>query len=67
MRRIYNSSAQADAKVPLIPMYVFFLSAREFLEDDPLTPMLLREGESVGASTFILRNKRNAYRWNVIL
>ena len=43
MRRIYNSSAQADAKVPLIPMYVFFLSAREFLEDDPLTPMLLEK------------------------
>ncbi|MBR9694828.1 type VII secretion protein EssC [Bacillus cereus] len=58
MRRIYNSSAQADAKVPLIPMYVFFLSAREFLEDDPLTPMLLREGESVGASTFIFAEQK---------
>ncbi|EOW9528957.1 type VII secretion protein EssC [Bacillus cytotoxicus] len=58
MRRIYNSSTQADAKVPLIPMYVFFLSAREFLEDDPLIPMLLREGESVGASTFIFAEQK---------
>lgn len=58
MRRIYNSSAQADEKVPLIPMYIFFLSAREFLEDDPLIPMLLREGESVGASTFIFAEQK---------
>ncbi|PEB74185.1 type VII secretion protein EssC [Bacillus thuringiensis] len=58
MRRIYNSSAQADAKIPLIPIYVFFLSAREFLEDDPLIPILLREGESVGASTFIFAEQR---------
>ncbi|PEY37051.1 type VII secretion protein EssC [Bacillus cereus] len=58
MRRIYNSSAQADAKVPLIPMYIFFLSAREFLEDDPLIPMLLREGESVGASTFVFAEQK---------
>lgn len=58
MRRIYNSSAQADEKVPLIPMYIFFLSAREFLEDDPLIPMLLREGKSVGASTFVFAEQK---------
>ncbi|WP_242217341.1 type VII secretion protein EssC [Bacillus cereus group sp. BfR-BA-01380] len=59
MRRIYNSSSQADAKVPLVPMYLFFLSAREFLEDDPLLPMLLREGENVGASTFIFADRKD--------
>lgn len=30
MRRIYNSSAQADAKVPLIPMYVFSYQRENF-------------------------------------
>ncbi|WP_141523149.1 MULTISPECIES: type VII secretion protein EssC [Bacillus] len=59
MRRIFNSSHQKDVNVPLVPMYIFFLEARDFLEEDPLLPMLLKEGQSVGASTFVFAQRKD--------
>lgn len=36
------------------PEYVFFLPYLELLEDDALLPLLLKEGEKIGACTFLM-------------
>ncbi|MCI1696620.1 type VII secretion protein EssC [Aneurinibacillus aneurinilyticus] len=47
-----------DKKEYHVPEFVFFLPQLSMFEDDALLPLLLRQGDTVGACTFLMSSKK---------
>ncbi|WP_047153272.1 type VII secretion protein EssC [Aneurinibacillus tyrosinisolvens] len=58
IRKFEKSSK--DQEEHHIPEYVFFLPGFSMLEDDALLPLILRDGEAVGASVFLMAPRKEA-------
>ncbi len=56
-RREMEQAREADAPVPL-PRYVFLVADPALVEQDPLLPLLLREGAGLGALTVVLAERK---------
>lgn len=58
IRKLEKSGTDDDASP--IPEFVFFLPSIKLLEDDALLPLVLKEAESVGASTILMAQKKES-------
>lgn len=58
IRRLEKDGNESDA--PHVPEYVFFLPSLSLLEDDSLLPLILKEGDAIGASAFLLAPTKEA-------
>jgi S-DNA-T family DNA segregation ATPase FtsK/SpoIIIE len=47
-----------DKKKRHVPEYVFFLPHLSLFENDPLLPLLLKQGDTVGACTFLMSSRK---------
>lgn len=56
IRKIYK---EGDGQKKLhLPIFTLFLSAKDFVEEDPILPLLLKEADTIGACTFLFANRK---------
>jgi DNA segregation ATPase FtsK/SpoIIIE, S-DNA-T family len=56
IRKIYK---EGDGQKKLnLPIFALFLSAKDFVEEDPIYPLLLKDADTIGACTFLFANRK---------